>query len=75
MGPWVDLYYQTLQDYVGRGWFVGKDQNIMNTLCTEGHAHCILVDPLKYMWENPWVGMWLMPAQTARVSGVQAEKH
>ena len=38
--------------------FVGKDQNIMNSLCTENHARCILVDPRKYLWENPWVGMW-----------------
>ena len=59
VAPWVDLYYQTLLDYVDRrGWFVGKDQNIMNSLCTENHARCILVDPRKYLWENPWVGMW-----------------
>ena len=56
--PWVDLYYQVFREYVDRKWFVGKDQNIMNTLCTEHHEACALIDPHARAWENPWFTMW-----------------
>lgn len=56
--PWVQLYYQTLGTYVARGWFVGKDQNIMNTLCIENPTACVLLDPNVWVMENPWFKMW-----------------
>jgi hypothetical protein len=30
-----DIYLATFDEYVDRGWFVGKDQNLMNTACVE----------------------------------------
>jgi hypothetical protein len=58
INTWVDLYYQVFQEYVDRKWFVGKDQNLMNTLCTEHHEVCALIDPNARAWENPWFTMW-----------------
>lgn len=58
INAWVDLYYQVFREYVERRWFVGKDQNLMNTLCTEHHEACALIDPRARAWENPWFTMW-----------------
>jgi hypothetical protein len=55
---WVDLYYQVFQEYVDRRWFVGKDQNLLNTLCTEHHDACALIDPRVGAWESSWFTMW-----------------
>jgi hypothetical protein len=56
--PWVQLYYRKLQEYLDRGWFVGKDQNIMATLCTEHPGACIFFDPRVWFWQSPWFTMW-----------------
>lgn len=55
---WARVYYLVLQDYVDRGWFVGKDQNIMNTLCVEHPSLCLAVDPLLPSYVNPWFTLW-----------------
>ena len=56
--PWAQLYYQTFQTYINRGWFVGKDQNIFNTLCIEHPDACVLLKPHVWFGENPWFKMW-----------------
>lgn len=56
--PWVDLYYQVFRQYVDAGWFVGKDQNIMNTVCARHPSACYLVDPMVSVFANPWFSMW-----------------
>ena len=58
IAPWSRLYYRMLQEYVDRGWFVGKDQNIMATLCAEQPAACVLLDPRVWFWQSPWFAMW-----------------
>lgn len=55
---WSALYYRVLQEYVNRGWFVGKDQNIMNTLCIAHPRACSLVEPKPGFMENPWFFLW-----------------
>ena len=58
VAPWVRLYYQTLNDYVERGWFVGKDQNLMATMCAQTPSACVLLDPGAWPYENPWFMLW-----------------
>ena len=55
---WVDLYYRVFRQYIDSGWFVGKDQNIMNTACTRHPSVCYIVDPRVWYFGNPWFSMW-----------------
>jgi hypothetical protein len=55
---WAELYYQVLEEYADRQWFVGKDQNMMNSLCLEHRGTCTLVEPSLSDSENPWFSMW-----------------
>lgn len=55
---WTRLYYQIFQEYVGRGWFVGKDQNLMNSLCVQHPSLCLAVDPGLGSLVNPWFSLW-----------------
>ena len=55
---WTRFYFLTFNEYLKRGWFVGKDQNIMNTLCAEHPGVCLAVDPQLGMWANPWFSLW-----------------
>ena len=56
---WSSLYYQVVDEYVDRGWFVGKDQNMMNTLCIKHRGACTLVEPRGLaIGENPWYALW-----------------
>jgi hypothetical protein len=52
---WTSVYYHVLQEYISRSWFVGKDQNLMNTLCTKFPAFCTVVEVETNWWENPWL--------------------
>jgi hypothetical protein len=57
---WHDLYYGTMADYVKRGWFVGKEQNVMATLCAEHRHACVRIRPygFPFFWGNIWFSMW-----------------
>ena len=55
---WARLYYQVLQEYVDRGWFVGKDQNLINSLCVQHPSLCLVVDPRLGSHVNPWFSLW-----------------
>lgn len=52
---WVSLYYNVLQQFVSRDWFVGKDQNLMNTVCIRYPTACALVKAQTDWGENPWL--------------------
>jgi len=52
---WVSLYYNVMQQFISRDWFVGKDQNLMNTVCTRYPTACTLVDAQAVWGENPWL--------------------
>ena len=39
---WHSAYYRTFQEYLDRGQFVGKDQNLMASVCVET-GMCLLV--------------------------------
>ena len=55
---WVSLYYAVFDEYVKRGWFVGKDQNIMNTLCVEHQDICSFFNTLECYYDDIWFTMW-----------------
>ena len=55
---WVSLYYTVFNEYVKRQWFVGKDQNIMNTLCMEHPDMCSFLTTLECFSEDVWFTMW-----------------
>jgi hypothetical protein len=56
---WSSLYYTVFNEYVKKGWFVGKDQNIMNTLCVEHPSMCSFFSTLVcYYNEDVWFTMW-----------------
>jgi hypothetical protein len=55
IAAWVPVYYTVLQEYVSRGWFIGKDQNMMNTVCTKYPTACTLVKADAGWGENPWL--------------------
>ncbi len=55
---WAALYYRVLQQYVERGWFVGKDQNLMATLCAQHPTACSLAVPNMTAGENRWFTLW-----------------
>lgn len=59
--PWHDLYYGTVMvDYVRRGWFVGKEQNLLATMCAEHTAACVVIRPygFPFFMGNVWFSLW-----------------
>jgi hypothetical protein len=55
---WAALYARVFQEYVERGWFVGKDQNLMATLCVQHPFACVLATPNTTADENRWFTLW-----------------
>jgi hypothetical protein len=55
---WSSLYYQVFQQFEQQGWFVGKDQNLMNFLCIQHPDACNLLIPVLKPGENPWFTLW-----------------
>ena len=55
---WSSLYYQVFQHFEQQGWFVGKDQNLMNFLCMQHPDACNLLRPVLKPGENPWFTLW-----------------
>ena len=50
---WHSAYYRTLQQYVDRGQFVGKDQNLMASVCVET-GMCLLVEVKNPNSDTEW---------------------
>ena len=55
---WVALYYRVFHEYVKRGWFVGKDQNLLNSLCSENPGVCMYFSLLDEGQGDVWFSMW-----------------
>lgn len=41
--PWNQRYLSMMQEYKRRDWFVGKDQNLLATMCIERPVDCMIV--------------------------------
>ena len=50
---WHSAYYRTFQQYVDRGQFVGKDQNLMASVCVET-GMCLLVEVKNPNSDTEW---------------------
>ena len=42
ISEWHEKYFQVFRDYIDRGMFVGKDQNLMSTVCLETNM-CLFI--------------------------------
>ena len=51
---WSKLYYNTIDLYIKRGWFVGKDQNIMNSLAFAHPKQIHVILAFKLQCDDPW---------------------
>ena len=57
LDSWHKAFYQTVQNYLEEGRFMGKDQNMMATTCLESDM-CLMVsggDPLDWFRMQPWL--------------------
>lgn len=49
-----EIYFNTFNDYVSHGWFVGKDQTLMNTACVENTDLFRLIQPNLALGDRWW---------------------
>ena len=51
---WCNAYQSMLMYYQEKHWFIGKEQNLLISICLEQPSLCSLIQPDPYLHENPW---------------------
>jgi hypothetical protein len=54
INQWLDSFKEVTKQYIKCGWFVGKDQSIINTACLRFEGLCNFVRPPPSSTKDPW---------------------